>query len=326
MKKRYEHINADERDKIAVYKAHGFNFSDIAKMLGRNRSTIMREIERNGAEQRDVYTSMKAQSKSAARKSQANTHERLKNPLVREYVRDKLKEKWTPEIIAGRFKKEHPGQGISHEAIYQYIYFEAPELKKHLPRSHRIRKKRGSQRTNSVNRIPSRINIDQRPQEANERCEFGHWEADTAVSRQSKEALAILLERASRLTKLRKIERNGAEEFSNAVIQTLRPLDVRKRKTITYDNGKENMSHQRINEELNMNSYFCNPYHSWEKGSVENTVGLVRRYLPKKTDFAKVSDIQIAYIEHQLNSRPRKCLQFRTPYEVFSLNRVALHG
>ena len=326
MKKQYEHINTDERDKIAVFKANGFNFSDIARMLGRNRSTITREIRRNGGQQRDVYTSMRAQSRAEARKSQANTHERLKNSLIREYVTAKLKEKWTPEIIAGRFKKEHPGESISHEAIYQYIYFEAPELKKHLPRSHRTRKKRGYQRTNSVNRIPSRISIDKRPQEANDRCEFGHWEADTAVSRQSKQALAILLERASRLTKLRKIERNGAQEFSSAVIQTLRPLDEQKRKTITYDNGKENMSHQRINEKLNMDSYFCNPYHSWEKGSVENTVGLVRRYLPKKTDFAKVSDIQIADIEHQLNSRPRKCLQFRTPYEVFSHDRVALHG
>ncbi len=138
--------------------------------------------------------------------------------------------------------------------------------------------------------------------------------------------MAILLERASRLTKLKKIERNGAEEFSGALMQTLRPLDARQRKTITYDNGKENMSPERINEQLNMNSYFCHPYHSWEKGSVENTVGLIRRYLPKKTDFAKVSDIQIAYIEHQLNSRPRKCLQFRTPYEVFFQNCVALHG
>ena len=154
MKKQYEHINADERDKIAVFKAHGFNFSDIVRMLGRNRSTITREIQRNGAEQRNVYTSMRAQSKSEARKSQANTHERLKNSVIREYVTDKLKEKWTPEIIAGRFKKEHPGESISHEAIYQYIYFAAPELKKHLPRSHRTRKKRGSQRTNSVNRIP----------------------------------------------------------------------------------------------------------------------------------------------------------------------------
>lgn len=326
MKKQYEHINADERDKIAVYKAHGFNFSDIAKMLGRNRSTIKREIQRNGAEQRDVYTAMRAQTKSEDRKSKANAHERLKNPLIREYVTDKLKEEWTPEIIAGRFKKDHPGHTISHEAIYQYIYLEAPELKKYLPRSHRVRRKRGSQRKNSVNRIPSRIGIDKRPPGANERSEWGHWEADTAVSRQSKQALAILLERVSRLTKLKKIERNGAEEFSSALIQTLRPLDARKRKTITYDNGKENMAHERINEQLNMNSYFCNPYHSWEKGSVENTVGLVRRYLPKKTDFAKVSDVQIAYIEHQLNSRPRKCLQFRTPYEVFSQHRVALHG
>ncbi len=118
MKKQYQQITADERDKIAVYKAHGFNFSDIAKMLGRNRSSIMREVKRNGAEERNVYTAMRAQGKSEDRKSKANTHERLKNPLIKEYVTDKLKEEWTPEIIAGRFKKDHPGYTISHEGQY----------------------------------------------------------------------------------------------------------------------------------------------------------------------------------------------------------------
>ena len=294
MPKQYEQITADERDKIAVYLAGGFNYSDIARMLGRNRSSIMREVKRNGSKQYQVYTSMYADKRSTERKSKADQHDRLKDPLIRDYVHDKLKEQWTPELIAGRLPQEHSGYSISHEAVYQYIYQDAPELKKYLLRSHRIRKKRKAKQTNSVNRIPERVSIDQRPQEANDRSQFGHWEADTAVSRQSLASLAILAERVSRLTKLKKIDHNNAQDFSNAVIHRLESVASARRKTITYDNGKENMNHQRINASLGTQSFFCNPYHSWEKGSVEQIIGLVRRYLPKKTDFAKVSDNQIA--------------------------------
>lgn len=326
MPKQYNQITADERDKIAVFLAGGFNYSDIARMLGRDRSSIMREIKRNSSKQYHVYTSMHADKRSILRKSMANRHDRLKDDVIRTYVHEKLKEHWTPELIAGRIEQDHPGFTISHEAIYQYIYQDAPELKKYLPRSHRVRKKRKTAQPNSVNRIPDRVGIDQRPQEANERTQFGHWEADAVVSRQSLASLAILAERASRLTKLKKIDRNNAENFSEAIISRLTTLAPNRRKTITYDNGKENMNHQGINESLGTQSFFCNPYHSWEKGSVEQIAGLVRRYLPKKTDFAKVSEDQITFIEHQLNSRPRKCLGFKTPNEVFSSTRVALQG
>ena len=237
-------------------------------MLGHDRSSIMREVKRNGSKQYQAYTSMYADRRSIERKSRANQHDRLKDPLIRDYVHDKLKEQWTPELIAGRLPQEHPGYSISHEAVYQYIYQDAPELKKYLPRSHRIRKKRKAKQTNSVNRIPERVSIDQRPQEANDRSQFGHWEADTAVSRQSLASLAILAERASRLTKLKKINHNNAQDFSNAIIHRLESVASARRKTITYDNGKENMDHQHINASLGTRSFFCNPYHSWEKGSV----------------------------------------------------------
>ena len=324
MPKQYNQITADERDRIAVYLAGGFNYSDIARMSGRDRSSIMREVKRNGSKQFHVYTSMYADKKSMERKSKANRHPRLKDQLIRDYVDKKLKEQWSPELIAGRLAQDHPGYVISHEAIYQYIYQDAPELKKYLPRSHKTRKKRKANHSSSVNRIPERVGIDQRPQQANDRSQFGHWEADTAVSRQSTASLAVLAERVSRLTKMKKINHNSAQDFSKAIIERLEAVVPNRRKSITYDNGKENMNHQHVNTSLGTQSFFCNPYHSWEKGSVEQIVGLVRRYLPKKTDFAKVSDDQIAYIEHQLNSRPRKCLAFKTPYEVFSLNRVAL--
>ena len=135
----------------------------------------------------------------------------------------------------------------------------------------------------------------------------------------------VLLERKTRMTKLAKIKAKHARDVSNAINRRLSRLPNHARKTITYDNGSENVEHERINKILGTRSFFCNPYHSWEKGSVENMVGLVRRFLPKKTDIAKITKEQIKQIENRLNHRPRKCLNFKTPYEVFT-SSVALPG
>ncbi len=324
--KKYNQLTANERDKIAIFMAKGFNLNDIAKMLRRNRSTISREIRRNGAAKYKSYTPHAAETRSRFRKSEANTHARLKNTFIRDYVHEKIKDDWTPEIISGTLKKEHPENTISHEAVYQYIYTDAPELKKYLPRHYRVRRKRKSKKTGSVDNIPNRVGIDLRPTKVNNRAEFGHWESDSMISRQSHSALVVQLERLSRYVKIRKVKANKAEPISSAIIHNLKALDTSLRKSITYDNGKENVKHQNVNRALNMSSYFCNAYRSWEKGSVEQVIGLIRRYLPKKTDFARVSESQIAYIECQLNSRPRKCLNFSTPYDVLQTASVALHG
>jgi len=326
MKKTYKQLNADERDKIAIFMAKGFNLNNIARMLGRNRSTISREIRRNGAAKYKIYTPHAAEARSKLRKSAANTHPRLKNIFIREYVHRKIKDGWTPEIISGTLKKEHPENAISHESIYQYIYAEAQELKKHLPRHYQVRRKRKAKKTGSVETIPGRAGIDQRPEEINDRSEFGHWESDSMVSRQSHAALVVQLERLSRYVKIKKVFANKAESVSSAIIQNLMDIDTSLRKSITYDNGKENVKHQDVNQALGISSYFCNAYRSWEKGSVEQVIGLIRRYLPKKTDFAKVTESRIKYIENQLNSRPRKCLNFATPYDVLLNAFVALHG
>jgi len=315
---KYNQISAEERDKIAVLKANGFNQSEIAQLIGRNRSTISRELKRNSSKKYGCYTSMHAHRRSSERKQQANRHQRLKSDEIRLYVEQKLKEELSPEQIAGRIKKDCLGFQISHEAIYQYIYIDKPELKSCLVRRYRIRKKRGKKNTGSTQTIPERVDISERPKEIESRLIIGHWESDTVVSRQSKVALAVSVERKSRLTKIVKIQRRTAEYYSQAVIDSLRSIPQNQRLTITYDNGKENADHLRINEALNVQSYFCRPYHSWEKGTVENTIGLIRRYFPKKTDFDKVTDQQIREVEHKLNSRPRKCLDFRTPAEVFS--------
>jgi IS30 family transposase len=324
MKKQYKQLTSDERDLIAVHHANGFSLSDIAKMLNRNKSTISRELTRNSASSSNVYLSSQAHKRAKRRKKLAATKEELKCHRIRNFVSNKLKEGWSPEIIAGTLASDPSNLKISHESIYQYIYKQRPDLVQHLARSHKKRFRRLPKANKKNNRIPNRIFIDQRPEEINDRSEFGHWESDTVVSKQSKVALAVSIERISKLVKIKKIKQNKAEIFSKAIIRRMQDLPSCARRSITYDNGPENTKHEFINDQLNTDSYFCNPYHSWEKGSVENVIGLIRRFFPKKTDFAKITHKRIKEVESLLNSRPRKCLNFKTPLEVFLSQSVAL--
>lgn len=324
MKKQYTQLTSHERDLIAVHHANGYSLSDIAKMIGRNKSTISRELTRNSSKQTKIYLPQQAQKRAVKRKKQAAMKEELKCHKIRNFVSNKLKEGWSPAIIAGTLAHDPSNLKISHESIYLYIYKKRPDLVQHLTRSHKKRFKRIPKANKKNNRIPHRIPIDQRPDEVNQRSEFGHWEADTAVSNQSTVALAVLIERTSRYVQIRKIQRNKSEIFSQAVIRRMKRLPRQARRSITYDNGSENACHELINDQLNTDSYFCKPYHSWEKGSVENVIGLIRRFFPKKTDFDKITHKRIKQVEFLLNSRPRKCLGFKTPLEVFSNQGVAL--
>ncbi len=324
MKKQYTQLTIDERDLIAVYKANGFSISDIAKMINRNKSTISRELSRNSAKTTKTYLPNQAQKRAEKRKKQAATKDELKCHKIRNFVANKLKDGWSPEVIAGTLAR-HPGNlKISHESIYLYLYEKRPDLTKHLPRSHKQRFKRIPKSNKKNNRIPRRTFIDERPKEINDRSEFGHWESDTAISRQSKVALSVSIERISKFVIIKKIKQNKAKMFSKAIVSRMKKLPPNARRSFTYDNGSENTQHEFINEQLNSDSYFCNPYHSWEKGSVENVIGLIRRFLPKKTDFAKITHKRIKEIEFLLNNRPRKCLGFKTPNEVFQELNVAL--
>ena len=324
MKKQYKQLTSDERDLIAVHHANGFSLSDIAGMLSRNKSTISRELSRNSSKSSKTYLSSQAHKRAKKRKKQAAMKEELKCHKIRNFVKNKLIEGWSPEIIAGYTALNPKKTKISHESIYLYIYKKRPDLVQYLPRAHRKRFKRVPKSNKKNNRIPNRISIDQRPEEINNRTEFGHWESDAIVSNQSKVALSVSIERISKLVKIKKIKQNKAALFSRAVIRRMKGLPACARRSITYDNGSENVLHELINDQLNTDSYFCNPYHSWEKGSVENVNGLIRRFLPKKTDFAKITHKRIKEIESLLNNRPRKCLGFKTPNQVFLEQSVAL--
>lgn len=326
MARTYIQLTPHERDIIAAMKAQGKSTGEIGATIGRDKSTVSRELRRNCPPcYTGYYLPHKAQDRAVLRRCRSHKRPRLKNELIKKYVIAKLEHGLSPELIAGRIRKDMPDTSISHEAIYQWIYEEAREFIPCLVRKHRKRMQRGHSRKHKKVHIPQRVGIDQRPAVIEDRKQQGHWEVDTAVSRQSKAALHVMAERVSRFTKLTKLDRKGAKESRIAMNRRLCRLPRSLRRSFTYDNGSENTEHVHVNKTLRSQSYFCNPYHSWEKGTVENTVGLVRRFLPKKTDFASVSKNEIKAIENWLNNRPRKCLNFFTPAEVF-YRRVALAG
>ena len=327
MSKPYKHLTNHDRDLLSVLKSKGQSVRKIAKVLQRSPATISRELKRNAPPvHTGYYLAHKAHDRAVNRAVASRTHERLKNDKIRKYVKRRIKHGWSPELVAGRLKKLHPELSISHEAIYQWIYADARELIPSLVRANRNRKRRGYSRRHKKTHIPARISIKERPEQVQSRQEPGHWETDTAVSRQSLAALQVSVERKTRLTKIAKLLRKGARPMSTALTRRLSRLPKWFRLSITYDNGSENTEHLRTNKVLGTKSYFCEPFHSWEKGTVENTIGLVRRFFPKKTDFAKVSKNRINSVERWLNHRPRKCLGFLTPLEADSSLGVALQN
>ena len=320
--KTYIHLSLSERDRLAILRAHGLSINEIARRLHRNKGTISRELQRNSGPVYKSYGGGSADLRSRRRRSQASQRERLRSPRIRSYVRSKLHMGWSPEQIAGRLASDRPGLSISHEAIYQYIYHpmtrRTENLVPCLPRAHWKRQLKGHRHTHRDSHIPGRISIRQRPAHIGERKQLGHWENDLIISRRSPVALNILVERKTRLTKITKVARHTPDHTRRAITKALSQYPPAARRSITYDNGHENLEHREVNNTLGTKSYFCEPYHSWEKGTVENTVGLVRRVFPKKTDFKMITKQQIKRLEHRLNDRPRKSLSFKTPNEVFS--------
>jgi IS30 family transposase len=318
MKKNYKHLCVEERDCLSVLKGKGLSLRAISLVLKRSPSTLSRELKRNAPPIRSgYYLSHRAHQRYVVRNRQRAHRLRLKTKRIRAYVRRQLKRGWSPELISGRLGYLQPKQTIGPEAIYRWVYAEATDLIPYLVRHHRKRLSFGHSRKHAKNHIPGRVCIDKRPKIANQRKQFGHWETDTMVSRQSKVALRAVVERQSRYSKLGKLKRKTAYQMSHSLNRALCRFPQEARLSLTYDNGSENTNHLETNRVLGTKSFFCAPFHSWEKGTVENTIGLVRRHLPKKTDLAKVSLEEFKAIERWLNNRPRKCLGFKTPAEVF---------
>jgi IS30 family transposase len=324
----YTHLSSHERDLVAVLRSRGQSLRQIARVLGRDPGTISRELRRNVPPiYTGYYLAHKAQQRAETRNRRTHRRPRLKSARVRHYVARCLRAGWSPELIAGRWTRRHPDYAISHEAIYQWVYAEARHLVPCLVRAHRSRRYRGYVRGKHRRvHIPSRVSIQPRPAVVGRRRQVGHWETDTMISRTSAAALQITVERTARYTRLAALPRKGAREMRQALTRRLSQYPRGLRRSLTYDNGSENTEHAQTNRVLGSRSYFCEPLHSWERGTVENTIGLVRRFFPKRTDLAQVSKAQVQSVERWLNHRPRKCLGFQTPAEVFKAAGVALAG
>jgi IS30 family transposase len=312
----YTHMTSKERDRLAVWRGRGLSLRDISERLGRSIGTLSRELHRNRA--RTGYFAQHAQDQSDKRLTTGHKRMRLKSRVLRYEVEQMLVKGWSPEIIAGRI----PGHrkdllSISPEAIYQWIYSERPDLIGCLVRAHPKRWPRRHRKYAPRPGIPRRVPLTERSPAANDRQEIGHWETDLVVG-PGLAALQVSVERQTRYTQLRKVAQKTAPLCRAALTDVLAPLPEKLRRSITYDNGSENYEHTVLNEDLGMSSYFCQPYHSWEKGTVENTNGLVRRLVPKRTPLGPITPQRFQEIENWLNDRPRKCLKFQTPREAFT--------
>lgn len=316
--KKYIHLTLAEREEISIGLSSGKKIIDIARTIGRDCSTLYREIKRNNAQVNTVqYRANRAQLRTDERKKSSHARKRLKNLVIQKYIVRKIKEEWTPELIAGKLPIDKPGLTTNHESIYLWIYKDRRDLIKYLPRGHRFRQKRSSIKNKRCIRVPDRVMIEHRAPHVEDRKEAGHWETDTAVSRQSKAAITATVERKSRYLIVKKIKGKTALCMHTAVVKSLKKFPQKLKKTITYDNGTENANHKLTDAVLKTKAYFCNPYHSWEKGSIENRIGMIRRYFPKKTDWSLITQRQLDKVVKKINIRPMKLLGFKTPEEVF---------
>lgn len=333
---KYKHLTVEEREKIQEMLWRKCSVRGMALVIGRSPSSISREINKNRPPTKQLrYTPRLAHERALRQRKSRGRKDRLKNQGLRDYVIAQLKLGWSPEQISAKAEKT-VGTAISHEAIYQYVYYQVyrggngvlkpgrEDLRLFLARRKMRRVRKGARSTYRIDKGPL-PSIDTRPAEAAGRNIPGHWEDDCIVSRATSDRLKTINERVSGIVFIAKMKDGTIEQTNQAVKKRLTAVPKQFRKTLTRDRGSENMGYPELEKELSLKCYFAHAYHSWERGSNENTNGLIRRFLPKKTNFSLVTDEEIRTIEYLLNSRPRKRLGWKTPYEVFyELTGVAL--
>ena len=319
---KYTHLTQDERYQIAILAKAGHDQSDIARVMNRHKSSIGREMTRNRGER--GYRPKQAHEFSQARMRACENGPRVA-PETWALVDVKLGETWSPEQVAGYLKVN--GQAtVSHESIYQRIYADkrAGGTLHRTLRCQKARRKRygGRERRGT---IPNQVSIDLRPAIVAERGRFGDWEADLVIGAGQKQALVTINERTSRYSLIAHVPFKTAQAVSDTMISLLTPFAASVH-TLTTDNGKEFAQHERIAEELDADFFFAHPYASWERGANENMNGLIRQFFPKKMCFDSITPDQVAFAMHRLNHRPRKCLGFKTPHEVFMMQLHSRHN
>jgi IS30 family transposase len=328
----YHQLTLVERERIYGMLEKGLSVRSIGKQLHRSHTSIARELRRNIAYGNEylgnTYLPCKAQRLADKRMRCQRRKAPLKHPAIFLYVREHLRMRWSPEIIAGRLSIDHPGLSICPETIYQYIYAKRSpsrhaHFEQYLTLKRKKRMKKGGRSVHRLGRIPEAISIEKRPKIIDQRTQIGHWETDNIIgtSRDST-TLSVTVERKTRYTIMTRLKDRTAQTKANAVIQRLQRFPKQARRSLTTDNGPENMRHKRVTEETGMPVYFCHAYHSWEKGTVENMNGRIRRYIPKGVSVDCLSPVLVQGIEDILNTTPRKCLQYRTPREMMNKLRA----
>ena len=326
MEKLRRRLNLNERIVIETLLNENRSKSYIAIQLKRNRSTITREVNNWIKKPSDKYNATiahffaKEEYLNKRNLDKINTHKRLKS-----FVYRGLLSGFSPEQIAGRIKIVYPNDttmSISHEAIYQHIYkhrqsYLGKKLIKLLPYHHHKRREKRKFGKNRV-RIKDQVNISQRPKHVELRIEVGHWEGDLMIGTGQKSAIGTIVERKTRYTFIVKIENRKSKTVTQQFAKLLNTLPKNIRKTMTYDNGIEMANHKWLSNNTGMDIYFANPYSSWERGTNENTNGLIRRFFPKGTDFNKITIEQLKQAQFALNNRPRKILGYKTPNEIMN--------
>ena len=308
----YTQLTQGQRYQIYALHKEQHSQKQIAANLGVHPATISREVRRNHGQR--GYRPKQADELAQARK-QARSKPRI-TPQTWALVECALRREWSPEQVSGWLKVEKK-INISHERIYQHIYAEKRRggtLYRHLRSQKRRRKRYGSH--DRRGQLQGRRSITERPPVVETKRRVGDWEADTIIGHKHQQAVVSLVERKSKLTLLKKVERNTAQAVGRAVTELLR-LVAAQVHTITSDNGREFARHQQIALTLAAGFYFAHPYSSWERGLNENTNGLVRQYFPKKSDFSKITAADVQRVMERLNNRPRKTLGFKTPNQVF---------
>lgn len=313
-----------ERQRFQYWLRSKKSLREIGKVMRRSHTIISRELNRNGDGDREKYRADVAQRLFEKRRHKQHKGKLDKYPELKKLVVGGLKEEWSPDVIAGKLKTSGEKQTISHESIYHYIYnkdgrFEG--LYQYLRQGKSKRQKRGSRKNGNL-RIPERKSIHERPNYIDERKRYGDWESDSVIFSKQKTVLSVQSERKSKLIRMHKAANKTAEETANALVRTIESLPNELFKTITFDNGTENVKHTEIKKKYGIETYFCDPFASWQKGGVENANKLIRQYLPRKTDLSQLTDLDIYNIQEKLNNRPRKCLNYLTPNEV--INKVVL--
>lgn len=336
-KRSFSHFTLEERIRIEIKYREGLSLRAIAEYVGQGRTAgaIVREIAGQPRKGVGKYQAHASHAKALERRF-GKKPTRLKSELIRRYVKAKMMLGWSPEQVALRLPIDHPGNEISYEAIYQFVYAQVrrggngevkdgcDDLRPYLPRRHKRRQKKGFRQAQKAER-PVLPSIEERPAIVERRTRIGDWEDDTMVSRQSVARLKTTNERMSGVVRIGKMKDGTIAESNRSLVACLTVIPRTYRKTLTRDRGTENFGYREIEEQLGLSCYFAHAFCSQERGSNENLNGLIRRFFPKKTDFALVSDEEVRRVEYLLNTRPRKRHGGKTPLEVlFERTGVAI--